>query len=49
MEGGHAKVDGGKFRGTDPSLFIQLWLRISSIVGLLDGSLDKIFWIKSLA
>jgi len=48
-DGGQAKVDGGRYLGTDPSLLIQLWLRISSIEGLFEGSFDRIFVIKSFA
>jgi len=48
-DGGQAKVDGGRYLGTDPSLLIQLWLRISSIEGLFEGSFERIFVIKSFA
>jgi len=48
-DGGQAKVEGGRYLGTDPSLFIQLWLRISSIEGLFEGSFDRILVIKSFA
>jgi hypothetical protein len=48
-DGGQANVLGGKRRGIVPSLFIQGWDKISSTVGLLDGSLLRILEIISLA
>jgi len=48
-DGGQAKVEAGNNLGIVPPWLMNSWLKISSTVGLLDGSLFNIFVIRSLA
>ena len=48
-EGGQARVEAGKSLGIVPPWLRNSWLRISSILGLFEGSLFRILVIKSLA
>jgi hypothetical protein len=48
-EGGQAKVDAGSSLGIVPPWLINSWFKISSTVGLFEGSLFKILVIRSLA
>ena len=48
-EGGHANVEAGKSLGIVPPWLINSWFRISSMDGLFEGSLFRIFVIISRA
>jgi len=48
-DGGHARVEAGSNLGIVPRWFIHSWVKISSIVGLFDGSLLRISVTKFLA
>jgi hypothetical protein len=48
-DGGHARVEAGRSLGMVPPWLMNSWFRISSIFGLLEGSLFKILVIRSLA
>ena len=48
-EGGQANVDKGKVFGIDPWTFKNGWFKISSIVGLAEGSITKIWVMIFLA
>ena len=42
-------MDAGRMRGIWPPWLMNSWARISSMVGLFDGSLFKIFVMRSRA
>lgn len=49
LDGGHAKVEAGNSLGIVPPWFMNSWFKISSTVGLFDGSLLRILVMRSRA